>query len=63
MRFLRLTEVRSRVGLSRSQIYRQISDGKFPKAYNLGARAGAWLESDIDTWIENCVMTGRAVQR
>jgi len=63
MRFLRLTEVRSRVGLSRSQIYRQISDGKFPKAYNLGARAVAWLESDIDTWIENCVMTGRAVQR
>lgn len=52
MRFLRLADVRSRVGLSRSQIYRQISTGDFPKAYSLGARAVAWLESEIDSWIE-----------
>ena len=55
MRFLRLADVRSRVGLSRSQIYRQISSGDFPKAYSLGARAVAWLESDIEAWIESRV--------
>ena len=53
MRFLRLADVRSRVGLSRSQIYRKISTGDFPKAYSLGARAVAWLESEIDAWIES----------
>ncbi|MGA9667971.1 MAG: AlpA family transcriptional regulator [Terracidiphilus sp.] len=53
MRFLRLADVRSRVGLSRSQIYRKISTGEFPKAYSLGARAVAWLESEIDGWIES----------
>lgn len=53
MRFLRLADVRSRVGLSRSQIYRKISTGEFPKPYSLGARAVAWLESEIDGWIQS----------
>ena len=55
MRFLRLADVRSRVGLSRSQIYRLVSTGDFPKAFSLGARAVAWLESDINAWIESRV--------
>ena len=55
MRFLRLPDVRSRISLSRSQIYRKISSGEFPKPYSLGARAVAWLESDVDAWIESRV--------
>jgi prophage regulatory protein len=55
VRFLRLADVRSRVGLSRSQIYRLVSTGDFPKAFSLGARAVAWLESDINAWIESRV--------
>lgn len=58
MRFLRLADVRSRVGLSRSQIYR-LATGDFPKAYGLGARAVAWLESDIDAWIRARVRQSR----
>jgi prophage regulatory protein len=50
-KFLRLTEVRNRVPYSRSTIYQLIAQGKFPKPINLGARAVAWLESDIDEWI------------
>jgi prophage regulatory protein len=51
-RFLRLPEVRQRVPYSRPTIYRLVKSGDFPKPYNLGARAVAWLESDITAWIE-----------
>ena len=52
MRFLRLAEVKNRVGYGRASIYRLIAAGQFPKPHSLGARAVAWLESEIDAWIE-----------
>ncbi len=60
IRFLRLTEVQKRVPYSRSSIYHLASLGEFPKPLNLGARAVAWLESDIDEWIAARVAKGRA---
>ncbi len=50
-RFLRLSEVRKRVPYSRATIYRLMTQGQFPRPYGLGARAVAWLESEIDAWI------------
>jgi prophage regulatory protein len=50
-RLLRLADVRNRVPYSRSTIYQLMAEGKFPKAISLGARAVAWLESDIEAWI------------
>lgn len=50
-RFLRLSEVRGRVPYSRATIYRLITAGLFPRPYSLGARAVAWLESEVDAWI------------
>jgi prophage regulatory protein len=50
-RFLRLPEVMSRTGLSRSSIYLHISAGHFPKQISLGRRCTAWLESEINNWI------------
>jgi prophage regulatory protein len=52
VRFLRLPEVRRRVPYSRATIYRLITAGKFPRPYSLGARAVAWLESEVNAWIE-----------
>lgn len=52
MRLLRLAEVKNRVGYGRASIYRLIAAGQFPRPHSLGARAVAWLESDIDAWIE-----------
>ena len=52
MRFLRLAEVRNRVGYGRASIYRLIAAGQFPRPYSLGARAVGFLESEIDAWIE-----------
>jgi len=61
MRFLRLAEVKGRVGYGRASIYRLIASGQFPRPYSLGARAVAWLESDIDAWIEARVKAGQPI--
>jgi prophage regulatory protein len=58
-RLLRLVEVRSRIPYSRSTIYQLIAQKKFPKPINLGGRAVAWLESDIDGWIAARVESAR----
>jgi len=50
-KFLRMSEVRRRVPLSRSQIYLLISRNEFPKPISLGSRAVFFLESEIDAWI------------
>ncbi len=52
-RFLRLPAVKHAVGYGRTSIYQKIKSGEFPKPYSLGARAVAWLEEDIDKWIES----------
>ncbi|SPK72655.1 protein of unknown function [Cupriavidus taiwanensis] len=50
-RLLRLPELKTRCGLSRTTIYQYIKDGKFPPPISIGARAVAWPESDIERWI------------
>jgi prophage regulatory protein len=50
-RILRLDDVKTRTGLSRSTIYLSINQGGFPKSIALGVRAVGWLESEIDAWI------------
>jgi prophage regulatory protein len=51
-RFIRLPEVKARVGLSRSTIYNRISEGTFPAPIRLGEKSVAWVESTIDGWIQ-----------
>lgn len=46
-RFMRLPEVITRTGLSRSTIYAAIQRGEFPASVSLGGRGVAWLESEI----------------
>ena len=58
-RLLRLAEVRSRVPYSRSTIYQLIAQSKFPKPINLGGRAVAWIESEIDEWIAARIESAR----
>lgn len=52
-RFLRLSDVKARTGLSRSTIYLNISKGTFPRHISLGARCVGWLESEIDEWMQS----------
>ena len=62
-RFIRLNEVLSRTGYGRTTIYRKMEDGDFPKSVKLGgppidpsafdSRAVAWIEDEVDQWIES----------
>lgn len=50
IRFLRLPDVRTRVGLSRSQIYRLIQEGSFPAPVKLGGQVSVWPDNAITAW-------------
>lgn len=50
VRFLRLPEVKDRVGLSRSQIYRLIQAGGFPAPLKLSPQVSVWPDKDIAEW-------------
>lgn len=51
-KILRLPDVKTKTGLSRSTIYLHMSKGIFPKAICLGFRAVGWLEADIEQWLD-----------
>ena len=48
---LRLPEVRQRTRLSRSELYRRICAGTFPRPIKLGERVSAWAENEVTAWI------------
>lgn len=51
-RFMRLPEVISTCGLSRSTIYDLISREQFPSQISLGGKNVAWLASEVDDWMQ-----------
>ena len=59
-RIIRLQQVCSRTGLSRSTIYEHISRGRFPKQISLGPKSVGWLEHDIELWIGERVFASRS---
>ena len=50
-KLLRLPQVKTITGLSKSTIYARIAEGTFPKQIPLGPRLVVWVESDIQKWI------------
>ncbi|WP_211867594.1 helix-turn-helix transcriptional regulator [Neoroseomonas terrae] len=57
-RFLALAEVKQKVGLGHSNIYRMMADGRFPAARRVGEKAVRWLESELDAWMQACPKAG-----
>jgi len=49
---LRANDVQRATGLSKSQRYRLIAAGKFPKQIKIGSRASGWLLEEIEQWIQ-----------
>lgn len=56
---LRLPEVRSRTGFSRSRIYALMGKKEFPHPIRIGTRAVAWLEREINDWIQSRIRETR----
>lgn len=52
-RFLKLDEVKRRVGLGKSMIYRLIAEGKFPPPYKLSPFASRWSDHEVARWIDD----------
>lgn len=56
---LRLPGVEDKMGLRKSQIYALIKAGTFPPPVKLSERCSAWVESELDEWIESRIAASR----
>jgi prophage regulatory protein len=54
-RIVRLDTVLARTGLSRSTIYRKITEGTFPAQLKISINGAGWKESDINRWVADPV--------
>lgn len=52
-KLLRLPSVLERLGISKTEYYRRMKLGTVPKSIRLGVNSVAWLESDIENYIQN----------
>ncbi len=52
-RALRLSGVLTKVGISRTQLYRLISRNQFPRQFHLSERITVWDEAEVDTWLRS----------
>ncbi|EMZ4246795.1 TPA: AlpA family transcriptional regulator [Salmonella enterica] len=58
-RFIRVPEVLRRVGFGRTKLYELIRQGRFPAQVKIGPRTVAFVESEIDEWIEATIRNSR----
>ncbi|MBE0472038.1 MAG: AlpA family transcriptional regulator [Methyloprofundus sp.] len=52
-KLIRIAAVKNLTGISKSHIYLLASKGDFPKPIKLGERSVAWVQEEVETWIEN----------
>ncbi len=57
-RIMRMKELVSYIGMSKSAIYLLIKGGDFPASISLGERAVGYLKNEIDDWIDSRSRTG-----
>ena len=58
VRIIRIKDVMSRTGISRSHIYSLATSGGFPKSISLveGGSSVGWIEGEIEEWITQRIM-------
>ncbi len=59
-RLIALPEVLTKTSLSRSSLYERMKAGAFPKPIGLGGRRVAWLEGEVDKWINTRIEACRS---
>ena len=52
-------KVEQRIDKRKSWIYREIAAGNFPAPVKIGPRSVAWVESEIDAWINQTIKKDR----
>jgi prophage regulatory protein len=52
-KFLMLSQVREIVPYSASHIWRLERSGQFPRRVRLGGNRVAWLQSEVNSWVES----------
>ncbi|QFH50599.1 helix-turn-helix transcriptional regulator [Leclercia adecarboxylata] len=58
-KLIRMHEVLKRTGFCRAWIYQHIHQKRFPEPVKIGERAIAFIESEIDEWIESVINMSR----
>ncbi|ELR7405179.1 AlpA family transcriptional regulator [Salmonella enterica] len=58
-RLIRPSEVMNKTGFGKAWIYRLISQNRFPQPVKIGIRAIAFIESEIDEWIQLTIENSR----
>jgi Predicted transcriptional regulator len=51
-RFMKISEVIDRVGLSRSGIYLAMKQGDFPKQFKVRGSAARWSSDEVEAWMD-----------
>jgi len=51
-KIIRLPAVKTATGLARSSIYKKMAERTFPNKISLGPKSVGWLESEVQTWIQ-----------
>jgi prophage regulatory protein len=49
---VQLSDVCNQIGLSRSSLYKRLSDGDFPRPVRLGQKMVRWRLEDVEAWRE-----------
>ena len=57
MRLIKRPEVEARTGKSRTALYAAVRAGTFPAPVEIGPNSVAWVESEVDAWIEQRIAT------
>lgn len=58
-RLIKRPEVQRITGLSRTGIYDRVRRGEFPAPVSLGGSAVAWVQAEVNTWIQARIEAGR----
>lgn len=60
-KLIRLSEVMSKTGYSKSWIYKLIKKNQFPKPIKVGTRAVAFIEREIEEFLQELISKSRSL--
>ena len=62
-RMLRMPEVLDKTGMSKSFVESKVRDGTFPQPVKLGGRATAFIEEEVDQWLQQAIEASRVKEQ